>query len=69
MVLLYHYTYLLTICRCGGMVDTLDSKSSGGNLMSVRLRPAVPVLIELKYRLYKGDILVLEAVGTTLHWN
>ena len=41
--------YILTTSRCGGMVDTLDSKSSGGNLMSVRLRPAVPWYLCLFY--------------------
>ena len=29
-------------CRCGGMVDTADLKSSGGNSVPVRVRPPAP---------------------------
>ena len=30
------------ICRCGGMVDTADLKSAGGNSVPVRVRSAAP---------------------------
>ena len=49
---LYHVIMLVAMLRrCGGMVDTRDSKSRGRKLMSVRVRPAVPVKFELRIRI------------------
>ena len=31
---------LLCVCRCGGMVDAVDSKSTLGNQVLVRVRPS-----------------------------
>ena len=33
---------LLLSCRCGGMVDTADLKSSDGSIVPVRVRPPAP---------------------------
>ena len=32
-----------TICRSGGMADAADSKSAGGNLVPVQVRPAASI--------------------------
>ena len=38
-------------CRCGGMVDAGDSKSPDGDIVSVRVRPPVPIFFLNKQRI------------------
>ena len=37
-------SWIFQLCQSGGMVDAVDSKSTGGNPVPVQVRPLVPLL-------------------------
>ena len=49
--------HLKRTCRCDGMVDVVDSKSTAGDSVPVRVRPPAPKRFHSRYNVGYGILL------------